>query len=216
MKVIDKLNNALAKAGAPTNYKHFNWDKDPMSPIDALVNGPFNREPFFQIVLDYAPKLEPGDKSYVARILSKKGNYEAVPFLLSLFRNYTVSELDLWAVGNALYIIDDKSSYEAVLEICKDKTKGIARQMLMRTLARMKSAEAYQVLIDSLNDHTIKAHAIEALGRFGDTSAIPILEDLEVKKGLYEYRARITALNRLKRKLEKENTKAEESSIDFP
>ena len=108
-------------------------------------------------------------------------------------------------MGNALYVIDDKASYQDILKICQDKTKGIARQMLMGTLARMKSDEAYKVLVDSLNDQTIRGHAIEALGRFGNTKAIQTLETLEVKKGLFEYRARITALKRLKRKLDKEN-----------
>lgn len=215
MKYIDNLNNALAQAGAPTKYKHFAWDKDPLSPIDALINGPFNKKPYVRIILDYAAKLEPREKAYVARVFTEKGANEAVPFLLSLFHDYSPDEMDLWAVGNALFFIDDKHSYPEILAICKDRTKGIARQILMGTLARIKSPEAYQVLIDSLSDQTIKAHAIEALGRFGNTDAIPILEKLDVKKGLYEYRAKITALKRLKRILEKENANADETAGDL-
>jgi hypothetical protein len=74
----------------------------------------------------------------------------------------------------------------------------------MGTLARMKTMEAYEVILASLNDYTVRGHAIEAVRRFGDTTAIPILEALEVKKGLYEYKAKNTALGRLYRKLNKD------------
>ena len=73
--------------------------------------------------------------------------------------------------------------------------------MLMGTLARMKTKTAYDTLLCCLNDITTRAHAIEALGRFGDVNAIPVIEALDVKKGLYEYKAKNTALGRLYKKL---------------
>ena len=54
-----------------------------------------------------------------------------------------------------------------------------------------------------LDDESVKAHAIEALGKFRDANAIPILERVEVEKGLYEFKARNTALRRLYRAKEK-------------
>jgi HEAT repeat protein len=156
-------------------------------------------------LLEYAPKLELADKTWIARILSEKGLKKAVPFLLSIFEDYNGENIDLWAVGNALYIIDNKVSYPAIIEICKNRKFGIARQRLMESLARMKTPEAYRVLIDCLDDETVHGHAIEALGRFGNIDAIPILESLMVTKGLYEYKARETAIKRLKRKAEKLN-----------
>lgn len=201
-KIIDELNNELAKAGVPTNYT--GKSKEPMTPLSALVNGPFSVKPYVKILLKYGPCLEPRDKTYVARALSEKGVREAVPFLLSIFKDHPdPNRNDLWAVGNALSIIDDKESYPAILELCKDKRYGVARQMLMRTLAKIKTEEAYETLVNCLNDPTVKAHAIEALGLMGNIKAIEVLEGIEVKKGLYEYRAKETALKRLRRKKEK-------------
>ncbi|MDQ0201951.1 HEAT repeat domain-containing protein [Neobacillus ginsengisoli] len=73
----------------------------------------------------------------------------------------------------------------------------------MGTLARTKSIEAYKVLIECLNDKTVRGHAIEGLGKLGCVDVIPVLESLNVEKGLYEYKARETALKRLRRRMDK-------------
>jgi HEAT repeat protein len=199
---FDELNKELFRAGVPSNYKTKNSDTQALSPIDALVNGPFSSKPYVDIILRYAPLLELSEKCFIVRALSEKGNTRAVPFLISLFQEYD-HKCDFWAVGNALQHIDDKNSYNAILDICKNRNYGISRQMLMFTLAKMKTHEAYTVLIESLNDETIRAHAIEGLGRFGNIEAIPILKKLQVTKGKYEVKAKITALKRLNKKLNK-------------
>ncbi|MFB5193042.1 hypothetical protein [Alicyclobacillus fastidiosus] len=101
------------------------------------------------------------DKCWVARTLAEKNLKEAVPFLLSIFYDWNGEPWDLWAVGNALYVIDDKASYSPILEICKNKKYGSGTQMLMGTLARMKTPEAFQVLVDCLGDEHLRGHAIE-------------------------------------------------------
>lgn len=197
----EELYKELAEAGAPSDYRKYE-SSNICSPLDALVNGPYSAKPFARIILKHANGLEAGGKAFCARVLTEKGLTEAVPFLLSLFDEYDLSEIDLWAVGNALYIIDDKKSYSAILEICKMSRHGAARQMIMGTLARMRTDEAYECLIQCLQDNNLKAHAIEALGRFGRVDAIEVIEKLEVKKGLYENKAKITALKRLRKKLD--------------
>lgn len=117
-----------------------------------------------------------------------------------------VSRGIFWAVGNALYVIDDRASYPPILEICKNKKYGSGTQMLMGTLARMKTPGDFQVLVDCLGDEHLRGHAIEGLGRLGDIGAIPILESLDVRKGLYEFKAKNTALRRLQRKKEQQST----------
>ncbi|MFF2448283.1 HEAT repeat domain-containing protein [Neobacillus sp. NPDC058068] len=197
---MDLLEKELSDAGVPIKN---GLDGTPMNPTSVLVNCGISVKPFVNIILKYAPKLDIRKKTWIARCLSEKGNKQAVPFLLSIFNDYNREKIDLWAVGNALYIIDDKASYPAIIEICKNSKFGSSRQMLMGTLARAKSPEAYKVLIDCLEDITVRGHAIEGLGRFGSADAIPVLEKLNVEKGFYEYKARETALKKLKKKLEK-------------
>jgi HEAT repeat protein len=196
----DLLEKELLEAGVPIKN---GLDDTPMNPTSVLVNYGISSKPFINIILKYAPKLEIRHKTWIARCLSEKGLKQAVPFLLSIFDDYNGEKIDLWGVGNALYIIDDKASYPAIIEICKNPQFGSARQMLMGTLARMKSPDAYKVLIDCIDDKTVRGHAIEGLGRFGCLDAITVLENLKVEKGLYEYRAKETALKRLRRKIEK-------------
>lgn len=199
-KYRDLLEEELFKAGVPMKD---NVDGEPMAPTVVLINYPVSSKPYLPIILKYVSYLDIKDKAWIARVISEKGLKQAVPFLLSIFDEYKGEQIDLWAVGNALYVIDDKSSYPKIIEICKNGTFGSARQMLMGTLARSKMPEAYKILVDCLKDETVRGHAIEGLGRFGNIDAIEILENLNVKKGYYEYKARETALKRLKCKVEK-------------
>lgn len=197
-EMMDLMEKELLDAGVPIRN---GLDGTPMNPTSVIVNYGISSKPFLNIILKYASTLEMRQKNWLARCLTEKGNKQAVPFLLSIFKDYNGEKMDLWAVGNALYIIDDKTSYPKIIEICKDPKYGTARQMLMGTLAKTKSPEAYKVLIDCLDDKTVRGHAIEGLGRFGCVKEIPILESLNVKRGKYEYKARETALKKLKRKM---------------
>ena len=145
-----------------------------------------------------APEIE--NKDYIARALTEKGLTSAARNLLELFSDEKLTSTELWAIGNALYVIDDKSTYPMIIQLAKSTKLGFSRQMLLGTLARSKSQEAYEVLIDCLNDETVKGHAIEALGRFGKTEGIEILEKTDVEKGKYEFKAKQTALKKLSRK----------------
>ena len=194
IEIKKKLFDELYKAGLPRMFSK--GDGKELSPLDIFVSGGVSVKPYVDIVLKFAPYLELDDKLWIARVLSEKGLNIAVPFLLSLFQEFD-EKRDFWAVGNALTIIDDKSSYNKIIEICREKKYGISRQMLIWILPKVKTKEAYEILISCLDDHTVRGHAIDALGRFGDISAVPILESLVVKKGLYEYKAKNTALKRL-------------------
>ena len=204
-ELYEQLNQELKEAGVPSDYKHLPFEEAPLSPVAALVNGPFSAKPYKDILLRYAPQLQGNELEMVVRALSEKGLRDAVLFLLSLFQRGSPpnSEHLLWAAGNALRVINDKTSYIDILDICKDGKLGGARQMLMDILAKIKTTEAYETLLECIHDPSVRGHAIEALGRFGNPEAIPVIESLEVKKGLYEYKAKATALRRLRRKLGK-------------
>ena len=138
----------------------------------------------------------------IVRALSEKGIKRAVPYLTQMFResnNY--SELFLWAVGNALCEIDDKESYHEIIKICNDSALGISRQMLfLKTLPKIKNTEAYEALLEGLTDKNVRGHALDGLGKLGNTEAIGIIEKIEVEKGKYEFKAKERALKKLKKK----------------
>ena len=70
----------------------------------------------------------------------------------------------------------------------------------MSLLATIRTEEAYKVLLECLEQSSVRGHAIAALRRFGRTDAIRILEALPVERGKYEYRAKQSALKALWRK----------------
>lgn len=202
----NQLNQALIEAGLPGRSKRRKKGVtfEDSNPIDFLVNVGIPARPYEEILLKYAPRLRGNELSMVVRVMNEKGMNACTPFLPSLFTNNPGNKLktDLWVAGGALYTINDKRTYPQILAICRDRSFGSDRQLLMGTPARMKSDEAYRVLVDCLNDSTVRAHAIEALGRMGRTEAIDVLEPLAAEKGLYEFKAKNTALRRLRRKLE--------------
>jgi len=210
-KIYDRLNRDLVAAGVPANIVREvkGCDLHTDGAINVLVNTGIDAAPYAHILLEYAPKLsDPVEIECVARCMTQpKGFRDAVPWLLSHFQKFPKNGLNdshLWAIGLAIYTINDKRYYPDVINICRNKKYGGGRKMLMGTLARAKTDAAYDVLLQCVDDPSVRAHAIEGLGRFGCTDAIPILKALDVQKGLYEFKAKATALRRLRRKLDKE------------
>ena len=195
MNAYKRLNDELKRHGID-EMKVFG---EIFEPVATLVNSKISSKPYVDILTKYLEKLDGNEAELVVRALTEKGNKKAVNTLLNLFKNRQAE--NLWIVGNALYVIDDKNSYGEILKLCQDQSLGAARQMLMGTLARIKSEEAYNVLVQSLSDSSVKGNAIEGLGRFGNPAAIELLERIDVEKGKYEFRAKNTAIKRLKRKL---------------
>ena len=211
--LLDDLNQRLLEAGVPKSVskylKHANdYELVFDTPVSIFNNTKLDASPYSDIFLEFAPKFtEPNEIEAVVRCMTQsKGFKAAVPWLLSLFDKYPENGLhsgNLWAVGLALYVINDKKYYSEIIDICRNKEYGSSREMLMGTLARDKSNDAYDVLVECLKDPSVRGHAIEGLGRFGQVDAISILESLIVEKGLYEYKAKNTALRRLNKRLTK-------------
>ncbi|MEK6155334.1 HEAT repeat domain-containing protein [Flavobacteriaceae bacterium 3-367] len=195
-----KLNDKLNELGVP-NHEFLSVKG---TSVDTLVNTKWPRKPYAEILLEYLPKLSKNEQETVVRALSVKGNNVACNPLLEMFYSKeTYSKTFLWVVGNALSIINDKSSYPEIIEICKNQKNGIARQMLfLMVLPRIKTDEAYQVLLDGLNDKDVKGHALDGLGKFGNIDAIDVIENIEVEKGKNEFKAKERALKKLRKKLE--------------
>lgn len=174
------------------------------TPIDILVNTNVSVNTYTKTLLEYLPVLKGNEQEMVVRALTEKGNKEAMPHFLKLLSKPTqLSDSCLWAIGNAIFVIDDSSSYPEIVALCSNEQIGMGRQMMLGTLAKVKTEKAYHVLIECLNDSSLKGHAIEALGKFGDTRAIDLLEKTEVDRGKYEYKAKQTAIKRLSKKKNK-------------
>jgi len=191
----DELNNELINAGLSCGE----FMNEKMNPVETLVNTKLSAKPFRLILLKYIHSLFGKELEMVIRALSEKDMKEVSSKIIKLYNKENESKnLDLWTLGNALSIIDDKSTYKDIIKICRNSEFGRSRQMLMQTLRKINTEEAFEILLDSLKDKTIRGHAIEELGKWGDKRALPLIEALEVKKGLYEAKAKKKVIKKLK------------------
>ena len=197
MNEYENLNRELREAGVPDHV----FMGQEGSPMDTLVNTKTSSHPYQGILIDYLHKLSGNELEMVVRALTEKKNKKAAPYLLKIFqRRDELSEHNLWAVGNALYTIDDKNLYSEILDLCRDKSLGNGRARLIGVLSRIRTEESFNILVESLSDQVVRGDVIEALGRFGDPRAIPFIESLTLNKQEYEFKAKNTALKRLKEK----------------
>lgn len=192
-KILDQLNIELFETGAPTAQSHYGTT---LTPIETLVNRPIPARPYVDILLTYLPSADNRTKEFIAIALTEKGLCTASKPLLELFRHDpSLEEPQRWIVGKALYTIDDPNSYPEILEICKQREYRSSRAMLMHTLAKIKTEEALDILVNCLDDPTVRADALEALGRFGDPRAISYIRKTQVTEGLREFETKKRALD---------------------
>jgi len=81
-----------------------------------------------------------------------------------------------WAVGNALDVVFDDASFDALAELARDRRYGRARQMVVLGLGRSKRPEAVEVLLGLVDDPDVDGHAIKALGKLKSPAARAALE----------------------------------------
>ncbi len=100
--------------------------------------------------------------------------------LVELFRNYTPltpsQEATKWAIGNAISEIADDSSFEEILELARDARHGRARQMLPRSLSRMRNPHVVDLLISFLDEDDLRGQAIWSLGKLRAEKARAAIE----------------------------------------
>ncbi len=194
MKTYASLNKQLKEAG----QKMQTFKDDTLSPIDVLVNTKTSSKPFKDILINHIDILEGNELEMVIRALTEKG-IKGVSLMLIEILNHPENypNLELWTVGNAIRVIDDKTTYDEVLKVCQSTKLGASRQMMMATLRKMKTEESFKTLIDALQDETIRGHAIDELRKWGDPRALQPIKDVEVRKGLYEEKAKKKAIEKL-------------------
>ena len=87
-----------------------------------------------------------------------------------------------WAIGNALSIANINGFENQIIELSKSTKYGMARQMLVLGLGRIRSKEAESTALALLKDEDVRLHAIIALGKMKSRRAVPALEALRCDK----------------------------------
>lgn len=153
-----------------------------ISSINDLIKMDKRFKDLVPIVVEHLKNIEDeSDKEFLIRCLGIKGFTDATEQLLEEF-NKTDTITFKWAIGNSLAIIEDKSHVNELLEIAQNKEHGIARQMIVVALGKMKVKEAFSVLIKLLEDDDLVGHAIGALAYYNDPAVIQYLIPLESHK----------------------------------
>jgi HEAT repeat protein len=195
----ESLESSLVAAGVPASASKGSLDLT--GSLEVLVNGGYSALPYEDLLVEALPSLSGNELEMVVRALTERGMKRAGPALVAVMASevHRGSEGLLWAVGNALNTINDRRTHETVLALCADRRLGMARQMLFYLLSKIRTDAAFRVALAGLDDATVRGHAIDAVGRFGRPEALPRLRELKTQPGLYEHKARATAIRRLER-----------------
>lgn len=81
-----------------------------------------------------------------------------------------------WTIGNALDVVFDDGSFDALAGLAQDRRYGKARQMVVLGLGKSKRPEAADVLLGLLDDPDVDGHAVKALGKLRSPAAREALE----------------------------------------
>jgi HEAT repeat protein len=124
------------------------------------------------ILVDWLPRVDdPRVKEAMVRSLTgqRGARGEGTIRLIQEFgRPEYADEASLrWAIGNALATLAGPADADAIIELLRDRSSGMARQMLCDALSRTMDPRRVDVLIDLIDDDSVGGHAILALRRIG-------------------------------------------------
>jgi hypothetical protein len=100
---------------------------------------------------------------------------EAEPILQQGFRQLP-GEQNLtgtlrWAIGNAPETMTDRSSFDSLADLARDRQFGTAREVIVLALAKTNDPRAVDVLLELLDDPDVVVAALAALGKLKATNA---------------------------------------------
>jgi HEAT repeat protein len=114
----------------------------------------------------------------VLRVLGvRPAPQEVAPALIDAFRAERSSAVR-WSIANAIEAVADDRLVEALSFLAADRSYGGDRQMLVHALGKMKAPSAVGILVSLLDDDTVVAHAISALGKLKSIAARPAIAAL--------------------------------------
>jgi HEAT repeat protein len=85
-----------------------------------------------------------------------------------------------WALGNAISVVADKSNFDEVADLIRDRSHGSARDMMVLGLPRLDNRRAAAVLIEQLDDVDagVAGQAVKALAKLKAQEARTKIEHL--------------------------------------
>jgi hypothetical protein len=154
------------------------------------------------VLLRWLPKVDnPDIKDEIVRCLSVPwlGDAGTAVFIEEFRKSAAINEMVAWTIGNALSIVNVRGFENQIIELCRNPTYGMTRQMLVLGLGRFHDTAAEDTALDLLKDESVKLHAVIALGKMKSRRALPELEKLLAdKKPIIRREARkaITSITR--------------------
>lgn len=119
------------------------------------------------------------EQNYFLSFFHFKGFEELVPMLLDDFYSPETADLTQWIIADCIYQICSKVYIDDYIKIVSNGLYGTNRQMIILLLGKLKSEEAVQVLINLLEDETVRLQAICALGNYKREEFRPYFERFE-------------------------------------
>jgi hypothetical protein len=132
------------------------------------------------ILISWLPLIDdPHVKEWIARTLTDPRAKDAVPHLISEFKNMVEQPPSAarWAIGNALEVHTTSRWADELIALAADRRYGKDRSMIVLGLAKIKKdPRVLKTAIDQLDDPAIEFTVIATLRRIADPRSLPILE----------------------------------------
>jgi HEAT repeat protein len=132
------------------------------------------------ILIKWLPKMTNFRvKQSIVRALSASwAGPSAVAALLTEFRSAPDSANGglKWAIGNALEVLASDEFFDEYVKLVQERHHGIARQMVVSALGKMKNPKAGDVLLGLLNDEEVVGQALVGLKKLNAKEARPQIE----------------------------------------
>jgi HEAT repeat protein len=146
-----------------------------ISNIYDLVNTTKSYSQGLPILIELLRKGIPDDKlkeGVIRSLAVKEAKGLAGATLLEEYNRIPKDKMMLrWAIGSALEVVVTGEELEPVINIVKDRTNGMSRQMFVLALGKLPSEKTEQILIESLDDEEVVAQAIDALSKLKSKKA---------------------------------------------
>lgn len=145
-----------------------------------LVDTSARYEQGVPVLMEWLPKATGlNEQEGIARALTVPWASEAVPVLIASFEDAHAKGGELsWVYGNAIGVAWKPEHLDGILEIVEDRRFGTARAMIIYGLAKRKNARVADVIVDLLDDKSVRKQVLHYLLRRPDPRALGWLKDV--------------------------------------
>jgi hypothetical protein len=175
------VRGTLEAAGiASADFGRFTSGRHP----DVIRQSVFDYKAAVPVLLEVLPRVKhPNAKEAVVRSLTTSyARPAAAEALIAEFRNTSVKEHEglKWALGNALGTVTTPQHLDVLLDLVRDRTHGIGRQMIVDRVGRISGDDrVVQTLMQLTTDEDVAFQAMAGLRRrLGQSNAAEIIRPL--------------------------------------